>query len=397
MRTPLFMILAFAAVLVGCSPGDVEEQRVEYARNGKGDLIVGVAWSFEEDLLGQGVQMAADEINAAGGVRGRKLVLKKVDDQASVTEGRFAAQSLVDDPRVVAVIGHQFSYVSLATAPLYEFSGVLMMSPSSTSPELSHRGYRLVFRNIPSDADFGAALADYAAAMGYRRVFIYYVHNDYGRELANHFEARGRAVGVQVADRLSYDESTGMFFHQTLRNWKEYYQADALFLAATMPQAAQIIRAAGEVELDLPIFGSDGLDSPLLPVEAGDAAAGTVIASVFHRDLPTPQTRAFIEAFKRRYDQEPDVWAAQGYDALKILAHAMEKAKSAAPEDVAATLRSMQDWPGVGSPTGFTEDGNVTGKAIVFKRVNDGRLDFLAVGPEQAARAQRAAAQGEDQ
>mgnify|MGYP000025749358 CR=1 FL=1 len=388
MFSSLILILA----LVACNSDDTNSRRIKNAKAGDNNLIIGVAWSWEYDpgLLWEALELGVEEINAKGGLLGRNLEIRRVDDKASVTQGRISAQSLVDDDKVIAVIGHEFSYISLATAPIYEYAGILMMSPSSSSPELMSRGYKMVFRNIPSDAEFGKSLAQYAHAMGYKKILIYSVRNDYGRHLSNFFESQARFLGMDILDRLSYQESDMQYFKETLLNWKHYYQADALFIAGIMPHAAKIIATAKEIGMDIPIFGADGLDSPQLLQIGGKATEGVVIASIFHIDAFDSQKTKFYQTFKSRYQQEPDLWATQGYDALTIIAHAIEQGKSAVPTDIAKSLHNIKNWPSITGPVSFSETGNIVGRKIVYKQVRNQKLVFLGNGAQSAAQEHQA-------
>src|SRR5690606_24523605 len=115
-----------------------------------------------------GINMAVEEINAAGGVLGRPLLTIKQDDRSDVTQGRLIAQQFADNLDLVAVIGHSDSFVSLPASATYQFAGLLMLSPGSTNPALTMQGFDLVFRNVPTDDDIGRQLATYALTAGYR-------------------------------------------------------------------------------------------------------------------------------------------------------------------------------------------------------------------------------------
>ena len=137
---------------------------------------------------GKGMDLAVEELNAAGGVLGRPVRLLRMDDQGSVDHGRIVAQELGRNPDVVAVIGHLHSYVTVAAAPIYDLSGLLLVSATSTTPELTRQGYGRVFRTAFNDTRRGPADGAVRARPGYRRMVIYYSRDEYGRELANAFE-----------------------------------------------------------------------------------------------------------------------------------------------------------------------------------------------------------------
>ena len=246
----------------------------------------------------------------------------------------------------------------------------------------------MVFRNIQNDVEFGISLARYAHAMNYKKVLVFSVRNDYGRQLANFFESEAQRLGVEILDRLSYQESDRQYFKQTLLNWKYYYHADALFIAGILPHAAKIIATAKEIGLDIPIFAGDGIDSHRLIDIAGKAAENVAIASTYHADAVDTQNNHFNQAFKTRYKKEPDLMAVQGYDALSIIAKAIKQAKSAVPADIANVLHNSENWPSFSGPVSFTETGDIEGREVIFKQVRDQKLSFLGKGPEAAAKVQ---------
>ncbi len=141
--------LAFACCLVAsCEPSSVADRRSAYAARESGPVRIALVWPFSvyHDLIGEGVKLAVDEINGRGGVVGRPLELVTEDDGAEVEKGLLLAETLAEDPRVMAVIGHCDSSVSLSVALVYEISNLIMFSPASTSPELTQKGYAYVFR-----------------------------------------------------------------------------------------------------------------------------------------------------------------------------------------------------------------------------------------------------------
>ncbi|MDH7479687.1 MAG: ABC transporter substrate-binding protein, partial [Syntrophomonadaceae bacterium] len=161
----LILIFCLVTRLAGC-----------FHRSGREDIVIGLAWPFatKNSMLKEGVEMAVDEINGRGGIKGRKIRLVEKDDEGTVTGGVNAAQSLVKIPNLVAVIGHRASFVSIAASAIYEEAGVLMLSPASTAPNLTQRGYKMIFRNIPSDDEIARQMALYAAGRGHRRMAVYY-------------------------------------------------------------------------------------------------------------------------------------------------------------------------------------------------------------------------------
>lgn len=374
--------LASTAAVAGCGPGTPAERRAEWGREGTGDITVAAVWPWRaltEIRFAEGLQMAVDEVNATGGIHGRKLRLRKEDDNGSVNDGLLIAQRLADDPHVAAVIGHLQSYVTVPAAAIYETGGLPMLSPASTDPALTSKGYTGVFRIIATDQQTGRQMADFAARRGYRRVAIYYVRNTYGRELANAFEERAAGTGVTVVARASYAPDApadGRNFEATLGEWKEM-ELDAIFLAGEVPQAGYLVSEARRKGITVPVIGADAMSSPALLAAGGEAAEGIVVPSAFHPREPRARVQQFAEAFRKRYGIDPDPGSALGYDAVMVLAEAMRSARSAAPEDLARALHGLQGFDGVTGPISFDERGDLETRTLVKMVVKGGAFHYL--------------------
>lgn len=369
----LFMMLLLA-ILFSCQPRDDKQNRALRASQAKGDILIGAAAPWQSDpaatsLYGKGLDLAVAEINSQGGVLGRRIVIERADDKASVQQGRIVAQHFANNRDMVAVIGHINSFVSIPASIMYEYYGILMLSPLSTAPELSRRaGARLIFRNIPTDEQIAFQLARFAIQKGYSRIPVYYVEDAYGRGLAKAFQANFEKLGGSVPDARSYDaQSDSRLFRTDLATWKKNFTFDALFVAGTLPRAGQVVAEARSAGITAPIIGGDGLGSAELGVIAGDRAEGTIVAGFFDPADPRPEVQHFGQIFMEKFGLPPDDKAAQTYDAVGVLAYAIKQAGSTIPSAIADALRATKDWPGVTGPHTFNENGDLAGKPIVIK------------------------------
>jgi len=336
-------------------------------------------WDGRKGMLyGEGLTFALEEVNAAGGVNGRKLTLVRDDDRETVDEGRLVAQRFASNPDVVAVIGHLQSYVTGPAAAIYDLAGMLMIAPTSTDPDLTTHGYARLFRTIFTDRDVGRQMASLAASSGHRRAGIYYIRNSYGRGLANAFEEQALESGLAVADRQSYDANGGVArtLAPLLDDWKSR-EIDTVFLATEPDQASVFIAEARTRGFKAAFFGGDALGSPDLFKQGKSAADGTVVASPFHPDESRPEVRQFVTAFQRRFGKRPDAAAALAYDAVKMLAHAMIEARSTVPDRVAATLHAMSGWPGVTGSIAFTAGGDLKERPILRMVARNGQFTYV--------------------
>lgn len=353
------------------------------------EIVIGAPWPWEaRSALGysKGLDMAVAEINGAGGVLGRPLRIKRVDDRESVAEGRLAAQQLAEDREVVAVIGHLQSYVSVPAAAIYDMAGLVMIAPTSTDPRLTSQGYRSVFRLIFTDPDVGRQLADYAASQGRRRAAIYYIRNDYGRGLANAFEERCGDLGLVVVDRQSHDAGTPANPRRTeemLRDWMAR-EVDVVLLATEPRGAADLLAVARAIGFQAAALGADALGTPEFLQRAGAAAEGTIIAAAFHQDESRPEVARFVGAYRERFGETPDAGAALAYDAVGLLAHAIRTTGSAEPARIAEAIRGLEGWRGVTGEIRFDEKGDLVGRRAALVRVENGDFTYLPEGATAA-------------
>ncbi len=381
----LWIVCALCVTASVCRQPELSRGQAQAAAGGPVTIAAPWPWESRATLLyGQGLQMAVDEINAAGGVLGRPLTVLREDDRESVDRGRLVAQRLAQNDDVVAVIGHMQSYVSLPAAAIYDLSGLVHVAPTATDPRLTEQGYPRLFRMTFTDREIGAQMADFAASQGYDRVAIYYIRNDYGRGLANAFEERALERGVGIADRQSYDPNTvagDRALTDVLTSWKDL-NLHAIFVAGEPRRAAAMIRAARESDVAIPVLGGDALGTSSFIGLGGRFVEGTVIATAFHPADEREEVQRFSAAFRQRHGTLPDASAALGYDAVRLLAHGISRAGSVAPAAVAEALRTTAGWPGVTGPVAFTDEGDLADRTIGKVVVRDGQFAWLgdAVG-----------------
>jgi branched-chain amino acid transport system substrate-binding protein len=380
-------LLAASLLLGGCGMGrDTPGERIHRAEKGTGDILIGAAWPWKarQDLLySQGMELALEQVNAEGGVSGRRLKIVRQDDNESVNDGRMVAQSFAQNPDIVAVIGHLQSYVTVPAAAIYDLAGIVMVAPASTDPELTRRQYRHVFRGTFTDVAVGRDMARLAAEQGHRRVGVYYVRNEYGRGLANAFEEEADSRQLVVVGRESYDPAgdvTSSDVERVVREWQQL-QLDAIFLAGEVPHAPRFIVEARRLGLTVPILAGDAVGTPQLIDMGGKAVEGMVVATAFHPGDTRPEVARFVQAFKQRFGKQPDVAAALGYDAVWVLARAMRQAGSPTPARVAEALRGTRGWPGVTGTFTFDDRGELVDKPVVRAVVRGGRFEFFGGSP----------------
>lgn len=341
------------------------------------EIVIGVVWPFAADnnLFNEGIDLAVKEINADGGIDGKELKLFKEDDGSEVVKGIAIAESLVENRSVRAVIGHRNSFVSIPASAIYEQSGLTMLSPASTAPELTQNNYQYIFRNLPGDDEIARQLAEYLAGQGLRRLVIYYSADAYGIGLANSFEEEAKQQGITIVDRFNYYSSM-----KELKRLHSRWQAfgfDGIFIASSLPGGAQFITDAGQIGVHGPFAAGDALDSPKLADIGGKGVEGTVVGSVFDPGSDSPEVQRFVAAFRETYSEIPTSDAALGYDAVRMLAAAIEKAGRQDRASIADGLRNLGRWQGVCGVHELSATGDDLGDLVVIKQLQDGEFIFL--------------------
>jgi len=380
-RLPIAILLLLAMAVAGCSVASMAQEREAFAKRHRGPISIGVAWpiSAANDWFLEGVALAVSELNADGGVLGRQLNVIIKDDESSVTKGLEIAQSFSEDIQVVAVIGHRNSYVSIPVSSIYERAGILMLSPASSAPEFISEKQRLVFRNIASDEQVAASVANYAARNGHRRMVILYDDDAYGKGLADAFEKHAGRSGIDIVDRLTF--YTGPSELERLKFKWEILEYDGIFIAKSGAAGAQLVAELRAAGIGVPLFAGNAMDTPnLWSIAGAKAAEGMVIGAFFNPESRREKVKAFIDVFNRAYGTMPTQYSAQGYDAVHLLAEAMNRARSIVPRDIAAALHTIENWEGVAGFHTFDRNGEDIGDLVVLKKVTGGKFEYLDAG-----------------
>lgn len=312
----------------------------------------------------RGTELAIAELNAAGGIKGRRIELRALDDQASGAVAAAVADSLVNDPRVSVVIGHLASGAMVAAAPVYDAGGLPAVATTATSADLTGVS-RWVFRVVPSDSASAISLARFAETLGRSRAAILYENDSYGRGLADAFRRayKGKIVTVipMAVDQTQFEPYLAYVKSQ---------QADLVFVAGTestgLPLIAQF--RAGKFEGDL--LGADGW----APVIAEPTADGVYVGVPFAARDRRAAAQSFVKAFSTRYGMEPDNNAALAYDAVMLAARAIG--------EVGSDRAKIRDWLAAGnSMEGATgtirlgANGDPENKGIRITRITRGALE----------------------
>jgi branched-chain amino acid transport system substrate-binding protein len=330
-----------------------------------GDLS-GPTFNFGQSAI-NGVLMAADQINQLGGINGRHLDVVIEDDRGRPEEAARLTAKLIDQDKVIAIIGGGTSGNSRAAAPKAQSSHVPMISPSSTDPAVTQTG-DYIFRACFVDSFQGGVMASFAAntLKAKRAAILFDFNSPYGRGLTEFFELSFTKLGGEIVSKQSYMQGDADFKGQL--STIKAAEPEVIYIPGYYGDVALIAKQARAMGLVQPLLGGDGWDAPELWQLGGDALNGAYISTHYSADDPSPAIHEFVEAYKQRYGNLiPDAHAALAYDALRLLVDAITRAGSTDGSRLREALAQTKNFAGVTGVIDMDPDRNAVKPAVVLK------------------------------
>jgi len=329
-----------------------------------------------------GMKMAADEINAAGGVVGKKIEIVEADDRGDKQEGASVTQKLISRDGVVAIVGDPTTGITKVAAPIAQKAGVVLLSAGATGPGVVEIG-DFIFRDTLLDSIAIPACIEYFAKdLKFKKVAIITSdNNDYSVGLSQTFrDAAAKVPSIKiVADEKVKDGDKD--FSAQITNIKAK-KPDVILFSGYYTEGALIMKEARKQGLKCPMFGGDGLFSPKFIELGGSAVEGSMSALGFSPEQATPETAKFIESFKAKHNGElPGLFDAQGYDAVKLLADSMTRANSVDPKVFKDTLAKTKNFAGVSGTISMQANREPIKSPLSLLYVKDGKFVLKAKVP----------------
>lgn len=333
-------------------------------------------WAQKRDGLLNGILYARDIINENGGINGAMVKIEVFDDNYNIEQGQKAAYKIAEDPEICAVIGHQSSSITVSNSLIYHFYGLLQISPKATSIQYTNQGLDKVFRNISNDHELGRAAADFCKTQNWNNMIIYQLNSEYGRDLSNGFELRCNQNDIYISSRTHFEAyDTVQNYLEDIKQWNSVYNYDAIFLAGTLPQTAEICSVLRDAGVKVPIISGDTMDyKSFFNIANNKKIEDIYVVSNYDADSEKEDFVLFKNGFEQKYETNIDQSAALGYDALMALAQAIEKADSTKPSEIAKAMKEETEFKTILGPYHFAKDGNVRGMKVVVKRAEEGRF-----------------------
>jgi branched-chain amino acid transport system substrate-binding protein len=318
----------------------------------------------------KGIQLAIEELNAKGGVKGKLLALKTYDDEGKPDQAAYVASRLVKQDKVTVLLGEVASTRSLAMAPIADSEGVPMITPSSTNPTVTKQGDKVrpyVFRVCFIDPFQGTVMAKFVRGeLKLSRVAVLRdVGNDYSVGLADFFLAKFKELGGTIVTDQSYREGDPDFKAQLTAI--KARNPEAIYVPGYYNDVALIARQARELGMAQPLLGGDGWDSEKLYEIGGKALQGSYFSNHYSPEDPAPRIQEFVKRYKEKFGSVPDSLAAQAYDAAKIAGDAIGRANDFSGAAIRDAIAATRDYPGVTGVITIDADHNAVKPAVVLR------------------------------
>ncbi len=383
MKTWPEQFLAAAAamlVLTGCNkPAAGPDASADIIKVGEFASLTGSEATFGQSSH-HGTQLAVDQLNAAGGVLGKKIQLLTEDNQSQAGQSATVVRKLISSDGVVAILGEVASSRSLEAAPICQQNKVPMISPSSTNPKVTETG-DYIFRVCFIDPFQGTVMANFAGKrLQLKNVAILTdVKSDYSVGLTKFFKEGFLAAGGKIAVEQNYSGGDKDFNAQLTAI--KAANPDGLFVPGYYTEVGLIALQAKQLNLAFPMFGGDGWESSSLVPIGGAALEGDYFSTHFSPQDTTPAVQAFAKDFLAKFHEPSDAMAALGYDSLMLLADAIKRAGTTEGTKVREALAATKDFHGATGNITIDPARNASKPAVILTITNGGFQYIETVAP----------------
>jgi branched-chain amino acid transport system substrate-binding protein len=377
LRTSIILAaaLATAGLLSGCN------QSSSSSSAGSDSVKIGEFASLtgSEATFGQsshrGTQLAIDELNAGGGLLGKKIQLITEDNQSQAGQSATVVRKLISSDHVVAMLGEVASSRSLEAAPICQQNKIPMISPSSTNPKVTETG-EYIFRVCFIDPFQGTVMANFAhKTLKLQNVAVLKdVKSDYSLGLAKFFKEGVLANGGKIIAEENYSGGDKDFNAQLTAI--KAANPDGIFVPGYYTEVGLIALQAKQLGITVPIFGGDGWESSSLVPIGGAALEGDYFSTHFSPQDTAPAVQSFVKSYQAKFNETPDAMAALGYDSAMMLADAIKKTGSTDCTKIRDALAAETDFAGVTGNITMDANRNASKPAVILE-IKNGAFQYV--------------------
>lgn len=382
MRYALTLLIAltalFSASLTGCKDkgndaggGDADEIRVGVFLS-----LSGANADFGKTTK-NGIDLAVEEINEAGGINGKKLVIIAKDTRSKPEEAQTVAKQLASQDKVAVAIGSVESGQSIKAAPVFQEAGIPMVSPSSTNPDVTKQGDR-IFRVCYLDDFQGQACAAFAYKyLNLRKAALIYAQDDdYSKGLAQYFREAFKGMGGSIVEEAPFQGDVSEFKDQVSKIAAA--GPDVIFAPVYYAKIGLIARDFRKQGVTVPLLGGDGWESPQLIQLAGETLEGSYFGYHYDPDDQDAKVQGYLKAYSAKFGSEPNSLSALGYDAVYAVKLAIELGGGSSADQITEGLRKIKDFKGVTGTFSIDENRNAK-KSITMLKIGGSNLSKVKV------------------
>lgn len=350
------------------------------------DVVVGLATAqtgglapYDQPSL-KGLQMAVDEINAAGGIAGKfpiKLIAK--DTRSDAAQTALIAQELVDQG-INVLITPCDADPSIAAGQITQAAQIPAFSFCATTPTMPLAVGDYMFGNYPADNVQGAALANYAVETGYKKAYVLKSpDSSYTLKLPEYFATTFKNKGGEIVGEGTFSMGQQDFSAEVTKIKALKQQPDVIMTAAYEPDFPAFMRQLRGAGIKTPVLGSDGIDSPTT-TGLGQLVDGVVFTTAGFASEGSPLA-AFNVKYKAKFGQEPDtVYIANGYDLGKVIEAAVKKADSVEPTAIRNAIASLEGVEGVTGKISYAGTQGMPMRSVALVRIDGGKKSLVSQG-----------------
>lgn len=317
-------------------------------------------------------KLAVKHINADGGIKGADLELVNYDDASDPKQAVTIATKLIQQDKVTAVVSGSYSDQTLAAAPIFQRSSVPMIAAYAVNPGIPSTGDYIFQQDETGTVQGRAGAIALADKLGAKKIAIVSVKNDFGEALVKGFTEQAQKLGAAVV-ATDFNQFGEKDFSPIIKR-DLGLGADGFYMVQYAAEGQQFIRAWNQLNVDLPLVGTEGIDTTTQFIEpVGKDAEGMVFTTSLNRESDNPQTQKFMKDYTAAYGHAPDMVAATTYDSFYVMAHAMETEGTDAKQ-IKDGIAATKNFEAVtGTIVEYNDVGQVV-KAVELQQLKDGKV-----------------------
>lgn len=351
------------SIVVGCSGNQEKDKNLKFGFIGP---LTGPAASYGNAQM-NGVKLAVEEINSAGGIDGMSIEVIFEDSQMDPNKAISAIKKLINIDKVASVIGATTTAGTLAIAHTANTNKIVLLSPSASGAKVTAAG-DYVFRASPSDSFQAVVAAKYVYQLGFKKGAIVYTNDEWGSGLQNAFENSFKNLGGEILTSEGLTPGTQDFRTQLVK--LKTLHPEFIFIPLYPDESPTFLRQVKELEVPAQIVGADNFSESAILETAGTTANGVIFA--IPAESQGKEYSTYLEHYKAKYNEDGNYASAAAYDCVYLLVNAIKKS-GVGGENIKNALYQVKDFHGASGTIGFDENGDVTTKQFSINKIADGK------------------------